>query len=45
MDEENKVLKEEKDQKSRNRVFFLLVALSLALLGILLYEIITLLIH
>ena len=45
MDEENKELKAEKEQKSRNRIFALLVVISLALLGILLYEIISLLMH
>ena len=35
-------LKAEKEQKSRNRIFGLFIIIDLALLGILLYEIITL---
>ena len=42
--EENEIIsKEEKEQKSRNRIFVLLVVIALALLGILIYEIIALL--
>ena len=35
-------LKAQKEQKSRNRIFGLFIIIDLALLGILLYEIITL---
>lgn len=42
--EENEIIpKEEKEQKSRNRIFVLLVVIALALFGILVYEIIALL--
>lgn len=39
--EELDALQEEKEQKSRNRLFWLLVLISVALLGGIVYELIT----
>ncbi len=39
--EELDALREEKDQKSRNRLFWLLVVICAALLGGIIYELIT----